>query len=117
MTVVGQADEGHLVYKRTADPAALEKLRRLAAGLRPVRTRPGGYRTALRRYTLVVVRGRDTCELVIYKMPAGTADLLAGVGDSAYEAPQLVPFLDSLFHSIAPNKGEHRPTTEWWLRR
>ena len=116
MTVVGQADEGHLVYKRTADPAALEKLRRLAAGLRPVRTRPGGYRTA-RRYTLVVVRGRDTCELVIYKMPAGTADLLAGVGDSAYEAPQLVPFLDSLFHSIAPNKEEHAPTTEWWFRR
>ena len=78
---------------------------------------PGGYRPSLRHYTLVVVRGRDTCELVLCKMPAGTADLLAGVGDSAYEAPQLVPFLDSLFHSIAPNKGEHRPTTEWWLRR
>ena len=41
MTMVGQADEGHLVYKRTADPAALEKPRRLAQRLRPVRTRPG----------------------------------------------------------------------------
>ena len=50
-------------------------------------------------------------------MPAGTADLLAGVGDSVYEAPQLVPFLDSLFHSIAPNKEEHALTTEWWFRR
>ena len=113
MTVVEQVDEGHLVSKRTADPVALEKLRGLAARLRPVRTRPGGYRPSLRRYTLVVVRGRDTCEPVIYKMPAGTADLLAGVGDSAYEAPQLVPFLDSLFHSIAPNQEEHAPTTEW----
>ena len=117
MTVVGQEDEGHLVYKRTADPAALEKLRRLAQRLRPVRTRPGGYRPSLRHYTLVVVRGRDTCELVLYKMPAGTADLLAGVGDSAYEAPQLVPFLDSLFRSTAPTKGEHAPKTERWLRR
>ena len=50
-------------------------------------------------------------------MPAGTADLLAGVGDSAYEAPQLVPFLDSLFRSTAPTKGEHTPKTERWLRR
>ena len=117
MTVVGQADDGHLVYKRTADPAALGKLRRLAQRLRPVRTRPGGYRPSLRRYTLVVVRGRDTCELVIYKMPAGTADLLAGGGARAYEAPQLVPLLDSLFRSIAPNKGEHAPMIERWLRR
>ena len=117
MTVVGQADAGHLVYKRTADPAALEKLRKLAARLRPVRTRPGGYRPSLRRYTLLVARGRDTCELVIYKMPAGTADLLAGVGDSAYEAPQLVPFLDSLFRSIVPNKGENAAKTERWLRK
>ena len=117
LTVVGQADEGHLVYKRTADPAALEKLRGLAARLRPVRTRPGGYRPSLRRYTLLVARGRDTCALVVYKMPAGTADLLAGVGDSAYEAPQLVPFLDSLFRAIAPSKGEKAPKPERWLRK
>ena len=107
------------MYKRTADPAALGKLRRLAQRLRPVRTRPGGYRPSLRRYTLVVVvvRGRDTCELVIYKMPAGPADLLADGGARAYEAPQLVPLLDSLFRSIAPNKREHAPTIERWLRR
>lgn len=111
MTIVGQADDGHLVYQHIADAAALQQLRVLAKGLRPVRVQAGGYRPSLRRYSLQVASGRDTCELVIYKMPPETADLLDGVGDSAYEAPRFIPFLDSLFRLQSP------AITRQWLSK
>ncbi|WBA43022.1 hypothetical protein [Hymenobacter canadensis] len=111
MTIVGQADDGHLVYQHIVDASALQQLRVLAKGLRPVRVQAGGYRPSLRRYSLQVANGRDTCKLVVYKMPPGTADLLDGVGDSAYEAPRFIPFLDSLFRLQSP------AITRQWLSK
>lgn len=108
LTVVGQADAGHLVHQRTTDATALAKLRRLANGLRPALLPSDGYRSSLRHYTLVVASERDSCDFTVYKMPVGTADLFVGVGDSVYEAPQFIPFLDSLFRSIAPKQGRMR---------
>lgn len=115
MVIIGQADDGHLVYKRTADTTTLRKLRALAKGLYPVRVQPGAYRPSLRRYRLRLGNSRDTCELAIYKMPLGKADLLDGVADSAYEAPKFIPFLDSLFRSLPPNQGENVSKVSQWL--
>lgn len=111
MTIVGQADDGRLVYQHIVDTSALQRLRMLARRLRPVRVQAGGYRPSLRRYSLQVASGRDTCELEVYKMPPGTADLLDGVGDSAYEAPRFIPFLDSLFRLQSP------AITKQWLSK
>jgi hypothetical protein len=117
MIVVGQADDGRLVHKCTAEPTTLRKLRLLAKGLHAVRVQPGVYRPSLRHYRLVLSNGRDTCELAVYKMPLGKADLLDGVADSAYEAPQFIPFLDSLFRSLPPNKDEGNSKVGQWLNR
>lgn len=100
-----QDGSGHFVRKCITDSVALYKLRVLAKGLRPVRVQPGVYRPSLRSYNLLVASGRDTCELEIHKMPLGKADLLEGAGDSAYEAPRVMPFLDSLFRSEALAQG------------
>lgn len=99
LTIIGQVQDGHLVHKRITDTAALRQFRSLARYLRPVRVVVGGYRPAIRHYELVLASGPATCELVVNKMPAGQVDLLRGVGDSAYEAPKFIPFLDSIFHS------------------
>lgn len=117
MTVVGHADDGRLVYKPTADTTALRTLRILAKGLRPVRVQPGGYRPSLRRYSLVLNYGRDTCELVIYKMPVGEVDLLDIGTTTAYEAPKFIPFLDSLFRALPPNQGENALRADKWLSK
>lgn len=97
LIIVGQVPDGHLVHKRITDTAALQQLRSLAQYLRPMRIAAGGYRSSIRRYELELVSGPDTCTLVVNKMPPGRADLLRGIGDSAYEAPRFIPFLDSLF--------------------
>jgi hypothetical protein len=99
LTIIGQVPDGHLVHKRITDTAALRQLRSLARYLRPVRVVVGGYRPSVRHYELVLASGPATCEVVVNKMPAGQVDLLRGVGDSAYEAPKFIPFLDSLSHS------------------
>jgi hypothetical protein len=99
LLLVGQVPDGHLVHKRITDTAALRQVRSLAQYLRPVRVTAGGYRSSIRRYELGLVSGPDTCKLVVNKMPPGRADLLRGLGDSAYEAPRFIPFLDSLFRS------------------
>jgi hypothetical protein len=99
LIIVGQVPDGHLVHKRITDTAALRQVRSRAQYLRPVRVTAGGYRSSIRRYELALVSGPDTCELVVNKMPPGRADLLRGLGDSAYEAPRFIPFLDSLFSS------------------
>jgi hypothetical protein len=77
---------------------------------------PGGYRPALRHYQLALASHRDTCEITVYKLPFGNADLLAGVGDSAYEAPRLISFLDSLFRSGVASRGRNAPPISQWLR-
>lgn len=87
---------GYFIRKRIVDTTAVRKLRILAGELRPVRIVPGVYRAAPLNYELVVGSGRDTCELELYRTYLGRY-LLEGVGDSAYEAPRLVPFVDSLF--------------------
>lgn len=99
LIIVGQVPDGHLVHKRITDTAALRQMRSLAQYLRPVRVAAGGYRSSIRRYELELISGLDTCELVVNKMPPGRADLLRGIGDSAYEAPRFIPLLDSLFSS------------------
>jgi hypothetical protein len=89
---------GYFVRKRIRDTAALQRLRVLASELRPVRIVPGAYRAPRLNYELVVGSGRDTCELELYQTYPGRY-LLASAGDSAYEAPRLIPFIDSLFRS------------------
>lgn len=115
--VVGQANDGHLVYKSTADTTTLRKLRDLAKRLRPVRVKAGDYRPSLRRYSLLLVSGRDTCKVIFYKMPTGQVDLLNGVQDTAYEAPQFIPLLDSMFRFTASNPGERTPEIDQWLSK
>ncbi len=117
LTIVGQADDGRLVFQPIADMAARQKLRALATKLRPVRVQPGGYRPSLRRYDLLVINGPDTCEVSIYKMPPGKADLLPGVSDTAYEAPRFIPFLDSLFRLNVARRGKGAPSISRWLYR
>lgn len=116
LTIVGQADDGRLLYQPIADVAARQKLRALATGLHPVRVQPGGYRPSLRRYHLLLLNGHDTCEVRIYKMPPDRADLLHGIGDTAYEAPRFTHFLDSLFRLNVARRGKSAPSVSQWLR-
>jgi hypothetical protein len=89
---------GYFIRKQIRDTAVLQKIRVLAGELRPVRIVPGTYRAARLNYELVVGSGRDTCELELYQTYLGRY-LLAGAGDSAYEAPRLIPFIDSVFRN------------------
>jgi hypothetical protein len=116
LIIVGQADDGRLVYQPVADTAAKRRLQELATQLRPIHIQPGGYRPSLRRYRLLLASKYDTCEITIYKMPLGKADLLQGVGDSAYEAPKLISFLDSLLRLGVARQGKNAPQISQWLR-
>ncbi|WP_426490453.1 hypothetical protein [Hymenobacter sp. 102] len=117
LTVVGQADDGRLIYKSTSDTSTLQQLRKLAKKLSPIRVKPGDYRPSVRHYTLLLVKGTDTCQMVLYKMPAGQADLLNGVQDTAYKAPQLTSFLDSVFRYLASNSRENDRPIKHWLSK
>ncbi|RPD45289.1 hypothetical protein DNI29_18050 [Hymenobacter sediminis] len=123
MTLVGQADEGRLLYKQVLNPAVLRQFQVLVQGLspHPLRVQAGGYRRSTRRYQLVLVWGRDTCEHVLHKMPLGEVALWEVAGDSAYEAPKLVPFLDSVFRSKTLTKtlypGNDTYSSERWLQK
>jgi hypothetical protein len=87
---------GHRIRIQILDTTALRRLRMLASEMHPVRLGPSGYRASQLNYQLVVSNGRDTCELGLHRTYLGV-DLLEAAGDSAYEAPKLMPFIDSLF--------------------
>lgn len=125
MTLVGQADEGRLLFKQIDNPAVLRRFQVLAQGLRPrshpLRVQPGVYRRQTRQYRLLLVWGRDTCEHRLHKMPFEEVALWGIGGDSAYEAPRLVPFLDSVFRSKTLTKplypGEEMYESTQWLQK
>lgn len=123
MTLVGQADEGRLLHKQVLDPVVLRQFQVLvqSLSLHPLRVQAGGYRRSTRRYQLVLVWGRDTCEHVLHKMPGGEVALWEAAGDSAYEAPKLVSFLDSVFRSKTLTKtlypGNDTFSSAQWLQR
>lgn len=89
---------GHNIRRQIVDADMLRRMRALAGELHPVRVVPGVYRAAQLDYRLLIGSGRDTCELELHRTYLGR-DLLDSAGDSAYEASQLVPFIDSLFRA------------------
>lgn len=91
-----------IVRRHITDPAALQSLRTLAKGIRPVRVVPGTFRAAPRWYELIVAHGRDTCAMDLYKTRTSLEYLDCPTGsDSAFEVHRLSAFADSLFR-IAP---------------